>query len=137
MTDTAPKIESGGATGDGDDHGTVLLAISNAIVRLYKRYYGKGPTQARAYYQDDLVTCVLRDVYTRAERTLIESGRVGSVLSQRSELQQAIRDEFIAEIERVTGRQVLVFFSASHEGPDMCLESFLLGTPLAAARPPG
>src|SRR4051795_3294178 len=125
MADTAPDIAPQG--GQGGDHGEVLLSISNAVVRLYKRYYGKGPTQARAYYQDDLVTVLLRDVYTRAERTLIDAGRTGSVLSQRSELQQAIRAEFTQEIERITRRRVRAFLSAGHEGPDMAIEAFVLG----------
>src|SRR4051795_7793601 len=109
MADTAPDIAPQG--GQGGDHGEVLLSISNAVVRLYKRYYGKGPTQARAYYQDDLVACVLRDVYTRAERTLIDAGRSSLVLTQRHELQRAVAGELTAAIEEITGREVIGFFS--------------------------
>src|SRR5690348_9296458 len=79
--------------------GAMLLAVSNAIVGLYKKYYGKGPTKARSYYDGDVLTCVLQDAYTRAERTLLETGRSESVLRQRHELQEAIRDEFVAEVE--------------------------------------
>ena len=30
------------------------------MVALLKDYYGVGPTQAKSYYQDDLVVCMLR-----------------------------------------------------------------------------
>src|SRR3954454_22495593 len=108
---------------DGRPTGDVRLAVANAVVRLYKRYYGKGPTRARAYYQDDVVTCVLREVYTRAERTLIASGRSSSVLATRRELQQVIREEFVSEVERITGRKVIGFLSANQEDPDMSVET--------------
>src|SRR3954465_5717915 len=80
--------------GGGDGHGELLLAVSNALVRLYKMHYGKGPTQARVYYQEDLLTCVLGDVHTRAEQTLIGAGRVESVRAQRDELHQVVAGEF-------------------------------------------
>jgi uncharacterized protein YbcI len=106
--------------------GAMLLAISNAMVRLHKSYFGKGPTKARAYYDGDVVTCVLSDVYTRAERTLLDSGRTTTVLRQRYELQEAIRDEFIASVEEITGRRVIGFFSGNQPDPDMSVEVFVL-----------
>ena len=41
-------------------HGDVLTAVSDGLVALLKEYYGRGPTQAKSYYEDDLVVCVLR-----------------------------------------------------------------------------
>jgi uncharacterized protein YbcI len=107
-------------------HGAALLAISNAIVRLHKQYFGKGPTKARAYYEGDLVTCVLSDVYTRAELTLLAGGRASTVLRQRYELQEVVRDEFIAAVERITGRTVIGFFSGNQADPDLSVEVFVL-----------
>jgi hypothetical protein len=40
-------------------HGDVLTAISDGLVALLKEFYGRGPTRAKSYYQDDLVVCVL------------------------------------------------------------------------------
>jgi uncharacterized protein YbcI len=123
------RAEVGSDVASGDRTGTrgaMLLAIANAIVRVHKKYFGKGPTKARAYYDGDVVTCVLRDVYTRAERTLLDSGRSESVLSQRHELQLAVRDEFIGDIERITGRKVIAFFSGNHADPDIGVEVFVL-----------
>jgi uncharacterized protein YbcI len=123
------RAEVGSDVASGDRTGTrgaMLLAIANAIVRVHKKYFGKGPTKARAYYDGDVVTCVLRDVYTRAERTLLDSGRSESVLSQRHELQLAVRDEFIGDVERITGRKVIAFFSGNHADPDIGVEVFVL-----------
>src|SRR3954447_23529567 len=99
------------------DLGELKLAICNSVVRLHKKYFGKGPTKARAYYDGDVVTCVLRDVYTRAEQTLLSRGRATAVLSQRYELQEAVRDDFVAEVERITGRSVIGFFSGNQSDP--------------------
>jgi uncharacterized protein YbcI len=112
--------------GRSSARGAMLLAVSNAVVRLHKKYFGKGPTKARAYYDGDVLTCVLRDVYTRAERTLLASGRSATVLNQRYELQQAVRDEFVGEIEAITGRTVIGFFSGNQPDPDISVEVFVL-----------
>jgi uncharacterized protein YbcI len=106
--------------------GALLLAISNAIVRLHKQYFGKGPTKARTYYDGDVITCVLSDVYTRAERTLLSRGRGALVLNGRFELQEAVREEFISEIEQITGRTVIGFFSGNQSEPDLSVEVFVL-----------
>ena len=116
-----------------DGRGEMLLAISNAVVHLYKTYFGRGPTKARAYHQGDVITCVLRDGYTRAERTLIESGRVDAVLSQRQALQQAVRHEFTSAVEQITGRDVIGFFSGSQQDTDMSVEVFVLAPMNGAA----
>jgi uncharacterized protein YbcI len=116
----------GTAASESTVRGGMLLAISNAVVRIHKEYFGKGPTRARAYYSGDVITCVLRDVYTRAEQTLLENGRAATVLNQRYELQEAVRDEFVGEIERITGRKVIGFFSGNQPEPDMSVEVFVL-----------
>ena len=55
--------------------GTALTAISDGMVKLLKEYYGVGPTQAKTYYHDDLVVCLMRGGFTRVEQTLLEGGR--------------------------------------------------------------
>ena len=56
-------------------HGDVLTAVSDGMVALLKEYYGRGPTQAKTYYHDDLVVCLLRGGFTRVEQTLLDGGR--------------------------------------------------------------
>lgn len=108
------------------ERGAMLATISNTIVGLYKRLYGKGPTKARSYYLDDLVVCVLRGGLTRAELTLAESGRGDAVTRQRREFQEAVRNEFVAAIEGIVGRKVSAFMSATHIDPEVSVEIFVL-----------
>jgi len=60
----------------------VLTAISDGIVALMKEYYGRGPTRAKTYYEDDLVVCLLRGGFSRVEQTLLEGGRGSAVVTQ-------------------------------------------------------
>jgi len=46
--------------------------ISNLTVRLLSQYTGRGPTKARTYLNDDMVTVVLQDTLTKGEITLVE-----------------------------------------------------------------
>ena len=56
--------------------GQLAAAISNAIVGIHSQYYGKGPTKAKTYLIDDTVICVMQDVFTTVERTLIDGNPV-------------------------------------------------------------
>jgi len=75
-------------------HGDVLTAISDGLVALLKEYYGRGPTRAKCYFQDDLVVCILRGGFSRVEETLLEGGRGSAVIEQRMEFQELMRGRF-------------------------------------------
>jgi uncharacterized protein YbcI len=122
---THPLEASATQRADGA-RGHLLVAITNSMVALYKRYYGKGPTKARTYYVDNLVVCTLKDGLTRVEETLARSGRGVAVSQQRRELQEAIRDEFVGAIEQLVGRRVVAFMSDTHTNPDVSVEIFML-----------
>ena len=107
-------------------HGDILTAISEGMVALLKEYYGRGPTQAKTYYQDDLVVCLLRGGFTRVEQTLFDSGRGHAVIQQRMEFQEVMRERFRAVIEHATGRNVIGFMSGNQQNPDMICEVFVL-----------
>lgn len=106
--------------------GDELTAISDGLVALLKEYYGRGPTQAKSYYQDDLVVCILRGGYTQVEQTLREGGRGSAVIEQRMEFQELMRERFEAVIEEATGRRVIGFMSGNQQEPDMMCEVFVL-----------
>ena len=107
-------------------HGDVLSAVSEGMVALLKEYYGRGPTQAKTYYHDDLVVCLLRGGFTRVEKTLLEGGRGAAVIQQRMEFQEVMRDRFVQVIESATGRRVVGFMSGNQQDPDMICEVFVL-----------
>jgi len=108
-------------------HGDVLTAISDGMVALLKEFYGRGPTRAKSYYEDDLVVCVLRGGFSRVEQTLLEGGRGTAVIQQRMEFQEVMRDRFADVIEDATGRPVIGFMSGNQQHPDLMCEVFILG----------
>jgi uncharacterized protein YbcI len=107
-------------------HGDILTAISEGLVALLKEFYGRGPSRAKAYYEDDLVVCLLRGGFSRVEQTLLEGGRGPAVISQRMEFQDLMRGRFEAVVERATGRQVIGFMSGNQQHPDIMCEVFIL-----------
>jgi uncharacterized protein YbcI len=106
--------------------GDVLTAISDGIVALLKEFYGRGPNRAKSYYEDDLVVCLLRGGFTRVEQTLLEGGRGASVIQQRMDFQDVMRDRFTEVIELATGRRVIGFMSGNEQSPDIMCEVFIL-----------
>src|SRR3954452_23289300 len=114
------------STVQNNHYGELLSSISNRMVQLHKRYYGKGPTKARSYIMGDLVVCLMRGGFTTAEETLIGSGRADLVHQQRGEFQMALRDEFTTAISEATGRPVTAFMSNSHVDPPLIVEIFVL-----------
>jgi uncharacterized protein YbcI len=106
--------------------GDVLTAISDGMVALMKEFYGRGPSRAKSYYQDDLVVCLLRGGFSQVEQTLLEGGRGSAVIQQRMEFQDLMRDRFEAVIKAATGRDVIGFMSGNQQGPDIMCEVFIL-----------
>ena len=106
--------------------GTARAEISEGMVALLKGFYGVGPTQAKTYYHDDLVVCLMRGGFTRVEQTLLEGGRTSAVIRQRMEFQDVMRARFVAVIENATGRNVVGFMSGNQQDPDMICEVFVL-----------
>ena len=106
--------------------GDVLTAISDGMVALLKEFYGRGPSRAKSYYQDDLVVCLLRGGFSQVEQTLLEGGRGSAVIQQRMEFQDLMRDRFEAVIKAATGRDVIGFMSGNQQDPDIMCEVFIL-----------
>jgi len=92
---------------DGQPRLNVELAeVTKGMVSLHPRFYGKGPTEAKAYAIDDTVICILEGGFTTVERTLIEED-VDAVLQVRRSFQRAMERQFTAVIEEALGRKVI------------------------------
>ena len=107
-------------------HGEILSEISEGLVSLLKDYYGVGPRQAKTYYNDDMVVCVLRGGFTRVEQTLLDGNRGTAVIEQRMAFQEVMRQRFEAVVQHATGRSVIGFMSGNQQEPDMICEVFIL-----------
>jgi uncharacterized protein YbcI len=106
--------------------GQLTAAISNAIVGIHSKHYGKGPTKAKTYLIDDMVVCVMQDVFTTVERTLIEAGKGDLVREVRTTFQHSLRDEFRDVVRNILGREPRGFMSQVDCEADMAVEFFLL-----------
>jgi uncharacterized protein YbcI len=107
--------------------GQLAAAISNAIVGIHSKHYGKGPTKARTYLLDDVVVTVMSDVFTTVERTLIDNDKGELVRDVRTTFQYTMRSEFTDAIQRITGREPRAFISQIDCQADIAVEVFLLG----------
>jgi uncharacterized protein YbcI len=108
------------------ENSSAVSAAGTAITRLHRDRYGRGARTTRVIYQRNYLTVYLEDIYTAAEKTLIDDGRWESVKNTRQEFQMAMRDEFIAAVEQATGRTVIAFMSQVHYDPDLAAEIFVL-----------
>lgn len=106
--------------------GQLAAAISNAIVGIHSRHYGKGPTKAKTYLIDETVVCVMQDVFTTVERTLIDNDKGDLVREVRTTFQYALRDEFRDAVRNITGKRVRAFMSQIDCDEDIAVELFLL-----------
>jgi uncharacterized protein YbcI len=107
------------------DRASTAAEISREIVRLHARLFGRGPTRAKTFVYDDFALCILEDVLTRAEKTLVEAGNVEQVHATRSAFQEAVRPDFVQIVEAATGRTVRAFLSQIHVEPELAAELFL------------
>lgn len=106
--------------------GDVLASITDGLVALHTRFYGKGPTAAKTYCMDDAVVTFLWDGFTKVEETLIATGRGEAVADLRRNFQAAMENEFKAVIETATGRKINAYLSQVNISPNMAVEIFLL-----------
>jgi uncharacterized protein YbcI len=113
---------------DGQGRLSVLAAISNEMVRLYKEQFGRGPTRVRTYWcGDDLLTTVLEDTLTPAERNLAALGEHQRLRDTRMFFQYATLREFCEPVERLTGRTIKAFISGIDTAVDgLSIETFIL-----------
>lgn len=102
-----------------------LLATANAMVRLHKEHFGRGPTRARAHFAGpDALVCVLSDALLPAERKMTELGLQEQVRHSRVSFQAAVRSEFVDAIEGIIHRKVLAFASGIDPDTDTVFENF-------------
>jgi uncharacterized protein YbcI len=105
---------------------SIHLEISNAMVGLKKQYYGKGPTKAKTYINDNYVFCVLEGGLTKNEMTLLEAGEEDLVRQYRLRFQETVAQISTRAIEEITGRKVLGYHSQIVFNPEWAFEIFVL-----------
>ncbi len=113
-------------TSEAVEHGEALARISNAIVGIFSECYGRGPTKAKTYLFDNYVLCVLEDILTTVERTLVDRGDEQLVREVRLTFQEATADRFKRAVTDVLGREVIAYHSQVTFHPATGFEMFVL-----------
>ncbi len=103
-----------------------LTDISNAAVALHREHFGRGPGAAKTHISDNLVVCVLTDVFTPLERTLIDAGKADRVRETRAVHHAATDEIYKSRMEAVLGRPVTAHLSTIHVDPDVAVDIFVL-----------
>jgi uncharacterized protein YbcI len=119
--------------GRADRRGLELQEISNAMVRLYKELFGRGPTKVRTNYAGpDTIVTTLENSLTPPEQTMVRLDEHTRVRDMRTFFQYAAEKDFIGTVEEITGRKVRAFVSGMDVGHDVAAELFYL-EPAASA----
>jgi uncharacterized protein YbcI len=103
------------------------MAVSNAMVRIYKEQFGRGPTKVRTHFAGpDTLVSTLADSLTPAERNLVKLGEHQRMRDTRMFFQYATEAQFREAIEEITGRKVWAFVSGIDVVKDVSSEVFYL-----------
>jgi uncharacterized protein YbcI len=92
-----------------DASGALVASISREVVGIYAEYFGRGPTKAKTLWREEIITVILENAFTKAERILVDGGRFEQVRLNRQAFQEQIEPIFRETIERVTGREVATY----------------------------
>jgi uncharacterized protein YbcI len=116
-----------------------MLEIANAMVRLYKEAFGRGPTKARAAMAGpDVLVVMLENSLTVAERNLLALGESERLRTTRLFFLQSLEQEFRGIVEDALGRRTLALVSGIDPSRDVAAEVFTLepaGAPTLGSEP--
>ena len=111
---------------DSETRTSAVMEISNAMVRLYKDQFGRGPTKVRTHWcGDDMMVVALEGTLTPAERNPVRMDEHQRLRESRLFFQYATVREFCEPVEQITGRKVRAFVSGiDTEADGLCTEVF-------------
>jgi uncharacterized protein YbcI len=100
--------------------------ISRGMVRLLAEYTGRGPTRARTTVNTNMVAVFFEDTLTRAELKLAAAGESDAVQATRRIFHDLMRQEAVALVSEVLGREVVSFLSDVDAAANVAGVMFLL-----------
>ena len=112
--------------GDASDASSgALREISQAMMRIYKEQFGRGPeTVWTRYSGPDAITSILHNSLTPVEHSMLRMGEEHRLRDIRTMFQHATEPTFRAEVERIMGREVIGFMSGIDVHHDISCEVF-------------
>jgi uncharacterized protein YbcI len=103
--------------------------LATAIVQRYRERFGRGPTEARAYIEDEYALVILGSAQTEVERSLVAGGELDSVELLRRRVRQLADHDFRATTEEIVGRKVLTMLGDHSAVANVTVLVFLLEPP--------
>jgi uncharacterized protein YbcI len=127
ISESVAESQENAATAMAVTDRSPMLEISNAMVRLYKEAFGRGPTKARAQFAGpDTLIVILESSLTVAERNLVALGEHQRLREARLFFQYALEDQFRGIVEQALGRRTVAFVSGIDAARDVAMEIFTL-----------
>jgi len=113
--------------GEAEPAVKLVVHVSLEMVRLYKEHFGR-PKRAETHWAGpDALVVFLEDTLTQAERNMVEQGEHERLREKRMSVQYSRVREFCEPVERLTGRKVRSFLSATDtEVHGLSMETFVL-----------
>jgi uncharacterized protein YbcI len=115
----------------------VLWQLSGALVRIYKRVHGKGPTKTRAQLAQDVLTVIHEGRYLPAELAISDGEGGDPIVHARLTIHRAIEHELRGTVEETLGRSVSACLCAVDPAAGLHVETYILGPSMTALRSPG
>lgn len=124
---SAPRDGRADVQTQSDARGSLLAAVSRAMVRIHREQFGRGPTGAQSHFAGpNMLVCALSGALLPAELRMIELGLEEQVRASRISFQAATADELVAAVEQILLREVTSFVSAVDPKTGMVFEVFYL-----------
>jgi len=114
---------------DASPGGGMRGEISSAMVSIMKKYLGKGPTNARTFFNERYIFCVMEGGLTRADETLLAAGQEDLVRTYRLSFESAITPVITRAVADITQRAVVGYHSQVILDPPHTIEIFILDEP--------
>jgi uncharacterized protein YbcI len=92
-------------------------AIGEAVVRLERQFYGRGPSSVRVSVTEETPVSIVAlsiDSLTVADRALNERGHQDAVRRHVESLNAATREDFVRAIEEIVGHPVTAYLAQIH-----------------------
>jgi uncharacterized protein YbcI len=107
--------------------GALLSELSNEMVRIQKKFWGRGAVEAKSYMFDDFLLIVMRGGLTVAEESMLAKGHEDEVRAFRQVWQNDMTPLLTGMVEERTGRHVVNYQSQVMFDPDVVVEMFMFG----------
>jgi uncharacterized protein YbcI len=105
----------------------LIVHVSLEMVRLYKEHFGRPKSATTHWAGPDALVVFLEDTLTEPERNMVDADQHQRLRDKRMAVQYATVREFCEPVERLTGRKVRSFLSATDTEVDgLSMETFLL-----------